>query len=153
MLETISDKLGNHIDFYYSCFDRVLFRGYIRNLFVEGSVIKLLRNLGFKKYSNGVLNTLTDQLSSHIKKTADNLGVSIHWWGSEEKEGYKHKLGLVQDIYRKELKKVQKGDKVICIIKSLGNTRTFANKDIKTKAGKIFTKMFSCFKFVSHYYI
>lgn len=153
MLDTLTDKLDNHINFSYSCLDRVVFRGYIRNLFVEGSVINLLRNLGFKKHSNGVLKTLTDQLNMHIKKTADNLGLVIHWWGNEEKEKYEHKLDLVQDIYRKELKNIHKGDKVICIIKSLENTRTFANKDIRTKAGKLFTKMFSCFKFVSHYYI
>lgn len=153
MIDTITDKLGNHIDFSYSCLDRVVFRGYIRNLFVEGSVINLLRNLGFKKHSNGVLKTLTGQLNSHIKKTADKFGIAIHWWGNAEKEKYDHKLDLVQDIYRKELKKKCKGDKVICIIKSLENTRTFANRDIKTKAGKLFTKMFSCFKFVSHYYI
>ncbi|MEX1384568.1 hypothetical protein, partial [Lutibacter sp.] len=93
------------------------------------------------------------QLNSHIKKTADKFGISIHWWGNAEKERYDHKLDLVQDIYRKELKNKHKDDKVICIIKSLENTRTFANRDIKTKAGKIFTKMFSCFKFVSQYYI
>lgn len=153
MIEPITNKLGHHINFSYSCLDRVVFRGYMRNLFFEGSVINLLRNLGFKKHSNGVLKTMTDQLNAHIKKTADKLGVAIHWWGNEEKKKYDHKLDLVQDIYRKELKKIHKGDKVICIIKSLENTRTFANKDIKTKAGKIFTKMFSCFKFVSHYYI
>ena len=153
MLESISEKLGDHINFSYSCVDRVVFRGYIRNLFVEGSVIYLLRNLGFKKHSNGVLKTLTDQLNSHIKKTSDKLGVSIHWCGNDEKGKYDHKLDLVQDIYRKGLTNTHNGDKVICIIKSLENTRTFANKDIKTKAGKIFTKMFSCFKFVSHYYI
>lgn len=153
MTKTITDKLGNHINFSYSCFDRIVFRGYIRNLFVEGSVINVLRNLGFQKHSNGVLKTLTDQLNSHIKKTADKYGVEVHWWGNEEKAKYAHKLDLVHDIYRQELNKVHKGDKVICIIKSLENTRTFVNRDIKTKAGKIFTKMFSCFKFVSHYYI
>lgn len=153
MLDTITDKLASHIAFNYSCFDRVVFRRYIRNLFVEGSVINLLRNLGFKKHSNGVLKTLTEQLNSHIKKTADKFGITVHWWGNAEKEKYDHKLDLVQDIYRKELKKKYKGDKVFYIIKSLENTRTFANRDIKTKAGKIFTKMFSCFKFVSHYYI
>jgi len=153
VLETITDKLESHINFSYSCLDRVVFRGYIRSLFVEGSVIKLLRNLGFKKHSNGVLKTLTDQLNTHIKKTANKIGIEIHWWGKEEKEKYHSKIDLVQDIYRKELIKTHKSDKVICIIKSLENTRTFANKEITTKAGKLFTKMFSCFKYVSHYYI
>ncbi len=153
MLDTITDKLGTHINFSYSSLDRVVFRGYIRNLFVEGSVIRLLRNLGFKKHSNGVLKTLTEQLNRHILKTSEKLGVSIHWWGKSEKGKYGHKLDLVHDIYGKELQKKHKGDKVICIIKSLENTRTFANKEIKTKAGNIFTKMFSCIKFVSHYYV
>ena len=153
MLDTLTDKLASHIEFNYSCLDRVVFRGYIRSLFVEGSVINLLRNLGFKKHSNGVLKKLTEQLNAHIKKTAEKFGIVIHWWGNAEKEKYDHKLDLVQDIYRKELKKKHKGDKVICIIKSLENTRTFANRDIKNKSGKIFTKMFSCFKFVSQYYI
>ncbi len=85
MLDTITDKLGPHINFSYSSLDRVVFRGYIRNLFVEGSVIRLLRNLGFKKHSNGVLKTLTEQLNRHILKTSEKLGVSIHWWGKSEK--------------------------------------------------------------------
>jgi len=153
VLDTITKQLENHINFSYSCLDRVAFRGYIRNLFVEGSVINLLHNLGFKKHSNGVLKTLTDQLNTHIKKTADKIGARVHWWGNEEKEKYHSKIDLVQDTYRKELCKTHKADKVICITKSLENTRTFANKEVKTKAGKLFTKMFSCFKFVSHYYI
>jgi len=153
VLEKITDKLNNHIKFTYSSFDRVVFRGYIRGLFREGGVINLLRNLGFRNHSNGVIKTLTDQLNSHIKKTAEKLGVVIHWWGNSEKAKYAHKLDLVEDVYRKELKKKHPKSKVICIIKSLENTRTFANKTITTKAGKLFTKMFSCFKFVSQYYI
>ena len=136
MLEKITDKLNNHIKFTYSSFDRVVFRGYIRGLFREGGVINLLRNLGFRNHSNGVIKTLTDQLNSHIKKTAEKLGVVIHWWGNSEKAKYAHKLDLVEDVYRKELKKKHPKSKVICIIKSLENTRTFANKTITTKAGK-----------------
>lgn len=153
MLQSILEKLESHINFSYSCFDRVVLRGYLPKLWVEGSVILLLRNLGFKKHSNGVLKTLTDQLNTHIKKTAEKLNIKIHWWGKEEKEKYHSKINLVQDLYNKEINKTRKTDKVICIIKSLENTRTFANKEIKTKAGKLFTKMYSCFKFVSHYYI
>jgi hypothetical protein len=153
VLESVLNKFEKHIDFSYSCFDRVVLRGYLPSLFVEGSVIKLLRNLGFAKHTNGVLKTLTDQLNQHIKKESDALGLTIHWWGSAEKEKYHSKLDFVKDIYRKELEQKSKPDKVICVIKSLENTRTFANKEIKTKTGDLFTKMYSCFKFVSHYYI
>jgi len=153
VLKSILEKLESHINFSYSCFDRIVLRGYLPNLWVEGSVILLLRNLGFKKHSNGVLKILTDQLNTHIKKTAEKRNIEIHWWGTKEKEKYNSKVDFVKDVYHKDVNKKCKTDKVICIIKSLEKSRTFANKEIKTKAGKLFTKMYSCFKFVSHYYI
>jgi hypothetical protein len=146
-------KLDQHINFSYSSFDRLLFRGYLPNMFVEGSVIRLLRNLGFTTHSNGVLKSLTDQLNSHICKAADQMGVSIHWWGSAEKAKYHSKQDFVKDLYGVELKSKRKTDKVICIIKATESTRTFANKTIKTKTGTDHTQMYSCSKFVSHYYI
>lgn len=79
MTSILHTKLEDHIRFSYSSFDRIVFRGYLTNLFVEGSVIKLLRNLGFNTHTNGVLKSLTDQLNSHIKKTADQMNIPIHW--------------------------------------------------------------------------
>ena len=73
-MQTVSDKkLQNHLAFEYTSFDRVVLRGYIQKLFVEGSVINLPRNLGFKTYSNGVMRILTDKLHFHIQKTAEKL--------------------------------------------------------------------------------
>jgi hypothetical protein len=63
-----TEQLSEHIKFSYCSFDKLVLRGYLPHLFVEGSIINLLRNLGFKRHSNGVLRTLTDQLNSHIKK-------------------------------------------------------------------------------------
>ena len=145
--------LAPHISFNYTSFDRVVLRGYIQGLFVEGSVINMLRNLGFKKHSNAVLRILTDQLNYHIKKTAEKLDVEVHWWGNIEKQKYHSKIDLIHDKYKKELSKKHKKSKVIGIIKAVENTRTFANKDITTKKGKKFTKMYSTNKFVSQYYI
>lgn len=153
MTSILHTKLDKHIRFSYSSFDRIVFRGYLPGLFVEGSVIKLLRNLGFNNHSNGVLKSLTDQLNSHIKKTADQMQVPIHWWGTTEKEKYKHKQDFVKAMYGSELKKKQKTDKVICIIKATESIRTFANKTVKTKNGADCLKMYSCNKFVSQYYI
>jgi len=153
VLETITEKLDGHISFSYSSFDRVVFRGYLRNLFVEGSVINLLRNLGFKNHSNGVLKTLTDQLNSHVKKTSEKMNIPIHWWGVTEKEKYHSKLDFIKELYLQEIQKTQKTDHVICIIKAVESTRTFVNKEIKTKEDKSFIKMYSCNKFVSQYYI
>ena len=145
--------LKKHISFEYTSFDRVVLRGYIQNLFVEGSVINLLRNLGFNNYSNGVMRLLTDKLNSHITKTADNLDISIHWWGKSEKKKYHSKINFIEDNYKNELSKTYKKSKVIAIIKGVENVRTFSTKDIKTRKGNIFAKMYSMNKFVSQYYI
>ncbi len=153
MTNTFTEQFAENIDFIYNSFDRVILRGYITSLFVEGSVINLLRNLGFNNHSNGVLKLLTDQLNSHIKRTSEKQGITIHWWGKEEKSKYNSKIDFIQDTYGKELKKEYKSSKVIGIIKAVENCRTFANKDITTKSGKKHKKMYSCNKFVSHYYI
>lgn len=153
MTSILHTKLDKHIRFSYSSFDRIVFRGYLPSLFVEGSVIKLLRNLGFDNHSNGVLRSLTDQLNSHIKKTADHMQVPIHWWGTEEKSKYNSKQDLVKELHGSEINKKLKTDKVICIIKATESTRTFANKTVKTKTGTDCLKMYSCNKFVSQYYI
>jgi hypothetical protein len=145
--------LAPHISFKYTSLDRVVLRGYIQGLYKEGSVINMLRNLGFKKHSNAVLRILTDQLNSHIQKTAEKLDIKIHWWGNTEKKKYHSKIDFIYDKYKKELSKKNKKSKVIGIIKAVENTRTFANKEITTKKGKKFTKMYSTNKFVSQYYI
>ncbi len=153
-MHTVTDKeLQKHLLFEYTSFDRVVLRGYVQKLFVEGSVIKLLGNLGFKTYSNGVMRILTDKLNLHIKKTAQNLDTTIHWWTNKDKEKYHSKINFIQDIYKKELSKKHKKSKVIAIIKAVENSRTFISKNIKTKTGKDFLKMFSANKFVSQYYI
>ena len=153
-MQTIHDSnLKNHISFEYTSFDRVVLRGYIQRLFVEGSVINLLRNLGFKNHSDGVMRVLTDKLNSHIKKTAEKLDTDIHWWGETEKKKYHSKIDFIKEHYKSELTKKNKKSKVIAIIRSTENTRTFANKSIRTKQGKTFTKMYALNKFVSHYYI
>ena len=153
-MQTIHDSnLKKHISFEYTSFDRVVLRGYVQGLFVEGSVINMLRNLGFNNHSNGVMRILTDKLNSHIKKTAEKIDVKIHWWGEQEKKQYHSKIDLIQDQYGIALAKKNKKSKVIAIIKAVENTRTFTNRNIKTKKGKTFTKMYSVNKFVSQYYI
>ena len=153
MNNTFTNSLDKHISFQYVSFDRVVLRGYLLNLFFEGSVITLLRNLGFNNHSNGVLRILTDQFNSHIELKSEKLGVKIHWWGKKEKVNYHSKIDLIKEKYKTELKKKNKKSKVIAIIKSVEKANTFANKEVRTKAGKKFLKMYRASKFVSHYYI
>jgi hypothetical protein len=150
---SFTEQLQSHISFSYSSFDRVLLRGYLPNLFVEGSVITLLRNLGFTNHSNGVLHTLTEQFNAHIKKQAEREEIQIHWWGETEKSRYHSKIDFVEETYGAIIKQKNQKSKVLCIIKALENTRTFANKELTTKQGKKFLKMYSCYKFVSQYYV
>ena len=77
MTNKFTAQFSENINFIYNSFDRVILRGYITSLFVEGSVINLLRNLGFNNHSNGVLKLLTDQLNSHIKKTSEKQGITM----------------------------------------------------------------------------
>ena len=153
MENNFTENYKEHIDFSYTCLDRIILKGYIPSLFMEGSVINLLKNLGFNKHSNGVLKTFSDQLNSHIKKISEKNGIGIHWWGKEEKATYNSKIDFVKTTYKNQVNQIQTSDKVICIIKAVESSRTFANKEIITKKGKKFTKMYACNKFVSHYYI
>ena len=153
MNNSFTQSLDKHISFKYTSFDRVVLRGYVLNLFSEGSVITLLRNLGFNKHSDGVMRILTDQLNSHIKKVAEKLGVNIHWWGENEKKMYHSPIDLIKTRYKKEIGKKNKKSKVIGIIKVPEKTRTFSNKSVNTKSGGKYLKMFKSFKYVSQYYI
>lgn len=111
MNNTFTATLDKHISFEYTSFDGVVLRGYLQNLFVPGSVITLLRNLGFKRHSNGVMKVLTDQMNSHIKKTSDKLNVNIHWWGKNEKIKYHSKIDLIRiftpKIYLRKIRRVK----------------------------------------------
>ncbi len=72
-------QFSANIKFKYTCFDRVILRGYIVRLFYAGGIVILLRALGFKRLSNGVMRLLTDQLNAHIVKTAEKNNIPIHW--------------------------------------------------------------------------
>jgi len=63
-------QFSQNIKFQYSCFDRVILRGYILKMFFPAGVIMFLGRMGFRKFSNGVMRILTDQLNAHIMKVA-----------------------------------------------------------------------------------
>lgn len=147
-MELFFKQFDNHISFIYSLFDRLIFRGYIGGLFNEGSVINLLKNLGFHKRSNGVLRSLTDSLNSHIEKTAEKSGVDILWWNNLPGEDNQKKKDYLKNHY---LNKKKPG--VLCVVKRMENTKTAWFREITTKKRKKFNKLFFCNKLVKHYYI
>lgn len=53
-------QLEENINFFYTCFDRVIIGGYIKRLFWEWGLVLFLRALGFKKLTKGVMQIFTD---------------------------------------------------------------------------------------------
>lgn len=143
-------QFQDNISYSYTCFDRIIVRGYILSLFQLGSVVNLLRNLNFKKLSQGVLGILRDQLSDHIKKMSAYYNIDIVWW-KKGTNGSKHKF--VEKHYYKKAKR-EKRYGPLCIIKAKENIKSVECRDnLTSKNGKKYSKLYSCKKYVSQYYI
>ena len=144
-------QFSSNIKFKYTCFDRVVLRGYIRFMFFPAGVIKFLGLMGFRKFSNGVMRILTDQLNSHILKVAQAKKIPIHWWPSVDggKDGAKQKF--VQEKYARH--DVGKGDRLYCILTDKEPVKTFASRELTSQKGKKYEKLYDCRKPVKQYYI
>ncbi|MDO8723594.1 MAG: hypothetical protein Q7J31_15410, partial [Syntrophales bacterium] len=151
MKNSFVQQFSQNIKFKYSCFDRVILRGYIRWLFFPGGVVKFLRAMGFRKLSNGVMRILTDQLNAHILKVAQAKEVPIHWLPSVDggKGGAKQKF--VQEKYARH--DAETGDHLYCILTDKEPVRTFACRELTSKNGKKYEKIYDCRKPVKQYYI
>lgn len=144
-------QFAANIKFKYFCFDRVIIRGYILMLFFPGGVVKLLRALGFSRLSNGVMRILTDQLNGHIKKVATKKDIPIHWWPSEGGGTDGAKLTFVHNKYAKYYTATD--NHVFCILTDKEPVRTFVCRELTSKAGKRYERLYDCRKPVKQYYI
>ena len=142
-----TSEFSEHIKFSYSFFDRIIVRGYILSMFRPASVIALLRNLGFSKHTNGIFKLFSDRLNSHIKKLAAKFDVPILW-----RDSYGGKEMEMQSYVEKNYFNPKKLG-VVCIIKSLEFMSCYWNKQVTTKKGPLFTKMFWMKKQVTQHYI
>lgn len=140
-----------HLSFTYSCFDRVIIRGYIRNLFYMGGVVNLLRSLGFKKLTSGVLRTLTDQLNAHIEKVAIKEDIPIHWWPKVDGGKNGDKLRFVEKRYNS--KYTCQGNHVYCILTDRETVKTVASRPIEREGLPPFQRLYQSKKQVKQYYI
>ena len=120
-----------NIEGIYSCFDRVILRGYIHQLFSVGGLVNFLRAAGFKKYSNGVMRIFTDQLNKHIERIAMKLGIDLVWWNSVNGGKNGAKLKYVQKNYMKKNKR--KGNFIYCIIANMERTQSFTTRQFLKK--------------------
>lgn len=140
-----------HLSFTYSCFDRVIIRGYIRNLFFMGGVVKLLRSLGFKSLSTGVLRTLTDQLNGHIEKISSREDIPIHWWPGLKGGKNGDKLRFVEKRYDSEY--TGQGNHVYCILTDRETVKTVASRTIEREGLSSYQQLYTAKKQVKQYYI
>jgi len=144
-------RFENNIKFTYSCFYRVIVRGYIRKFFTLGFVVLFLKAMGFTKKTKGVLRIFTDQLNAHISKEAskDNIPnymvAFCQWWKKRRQTS----------IYRKHYNKKfsGKGNHVFWIITGKEPVQTIVSKELKLTTGRLFTKFYHARKPVKHYYI
>jgi len=151
MNNSFVQQFSDNIKFNYTCFDRVIIRGYIRSLFFEAGVVLFLRAMGFRWLTNGIMRIFTDQLNAHIKKQADKKGIPILWWPSVGGGVNGAKLRYVEKHYAAKYQ--GKGNFVYCIIADKEPVRTFVSRELRTKSGKPFQRLYSCRKPVKQYYI
>jgi len=144
-------QFSENINFKYTSFDRVILRGYIRMMFFPAGVIHILGLMGFRKFTNGVLRILTDQLNAHIQKVAKEKNIPVHWWPSTDggTDGAKQKF--VQKTYCKEGN--PKPDHIYCIITDKEPVRTFAARELTSRKGRKYERLYDCRKPVKQYYI
>jgi hypothetical protein len=140
-----------HLAFTYSCFDRVIIRGYIRNLFCMGGVVNLLRSLGFKTLSPGVLRTLTDQLNAHIEKVSSKEDIPIHWWPGLKGGKNGDKLRFVENRYKSGYDGT--GNHVYCILTNRETVKTVASRTIERQGLSPYQQLYTVKKQVKQYYI
>lgn len=151
MINAFLKQFSLNIKFSYTCFDRVIIRGYIRKLFFEAGIVLFLRAMGFHKLSNGVMRILTDQMNSHIKKEADKHDIPILWWPSVDGGTDGAKLRYVEKYYADKYEGT--GNFTFCIITDKEPVRTFATRELITKNGRPFHRIYKCRKPVKQYYI
>ena len=70
MNNSFISQFSKNIKFNYTCFDRVIIRGYILKFFSLACVVLFFRALGFSRKSTGIMRIFTDQLNSHISNQA-----------------------------------------------------------------------------------
>jgi len=145
------DSHRDRIAFTYFSFDRVIIKGYIKNMFNLGAVVYLLRSLGFYSISKGVLRILTDQLNSHIEKFADKKGIPLHWWPKADGGKNGDKLRFVEKRYKSKYSGT--GNHVYCILTDNENVNTVSSREIKPEGMKPFHRLYRVKKRVKQYYI
>jgi len=179
MANNFVPQLSENINFTYTCFDRVIVKGYIlgnlRRLIFAGQMILFMRSMGLKYVTEGLLKILTGQIRAHIEFEASKYGIPIIWWpeivnppqkrkrvqGKKRKRRKKRvnrkKKGIqgakqkyvIKNYVKKCLKPV--GNHVYCILTDMERAKTF--KQEKNPSNKKRPYFYDSHVPVKHYYI
>jgi len=151
MKNSFYQQYKEHISFNYSCFDRLVFNGFIQGTYKDSHIVQLLKNLNFNKLTNGVIRCLTDQFNAHIKHYASVHDIPIVWWGGiGGKNGDKKRYVL--DTYYKTPPYGR--DKVLCILASREFVKSATVREFDRKEGKgKYSRLYITEKPVKQYYI
>ena len=145
------NQFSENIKFNYTCFDRVIIRGYILKFFSLACVVLFLRAMGFSGKSNGIMRIFTDQLNSHISKQAAKLGAQIFWWPLINGGVNGAKLRFVEKVYADSFS--GRDNHVYCILTDKENVRTVVAREFVSKKGRKYQHLYKCNKPVKQYYI
>lgn len=141
MKNTFYKQYEDHISFAYSCFDRLVFNGYIQGTYKDS----------IDKLTNGVIRCLTDQLNAHIKQYATTNNIPIIWWDSIGGTNGDKKQYILDNYYKTP---PFGKNKVLCILATRKFVKSATVREFDRKEGKgKYNRLYITEKPIKQYYI
>ena len=151
MNNTFCKQYQDHISFSYSCFDRLVFNGYILGTYKDSNIVTLLKNLNFNKLTNGVIRCLTDQLNAHINHYASNNNIPLIWWDSIGGTNGDKKQYVLDNYYKNP---PFGKNEVLCILTSREFVKSATVREFERKEGTgKYSRLYITEKPIKQYYI
>ena len=118
-MEQLLDVLGNTVQFFYTCWDRIVLNGYIERLQRPENLIHFFHDVvGISAIEPAVLEQRTNAYKAWMRTITDELGIPVvtapHGVKKEE---------LVEPYYRR----LRDEEDVACVLTSMEQGRTFVS--------------------------
>lgn len=141
MKNTFYKQYEDHISFAYSCFDRLVFNGYIQGTYKDS----------IDKLTNGVIRCLTDQLNAHITQYATTNNIPIIWWDGIGGTNGDKKQYILDNYYKTP---PFGKNKVLCILATREFVKSATVREFDRKEGKgKYNRLYITEKPIKQYYI
>src|SRR6266851_8642191 len=118
-MEPLLDVLGNTVQFFYTCWDRIVMNGYIERLQRPENLIHFFHDVvAISAIEPAVLEQRTNAYKAWMRRITDELGIPVvtapHGVKKEE---------LVEPYYRR----LKGGEGIACVLTSMEQGRTFVS--------------------------